>query len=116
MSPHQPVTVADAPDIETMFSSLISECRDPSRLIELFYWSTEPDLLPIVRAFVGLPPAAQTQIRTFLQATPPDRVHAEIDAEGNLKLSAADHAARRALLKTRRPRRGEKKLAGRVAA
>jgi hypothetical protein len=75
------------PNIATLVESLVSECRTPAHLLELYYWSTEPELLPIIRGFAALPRGTRAQLETFLHATDPESVSAAIDTDGDIRLT-----------------------------
>jgi hypothetical protein len=79
------------PHAGELIDTLVSECRDPARLLELYYWSTEPELLPIVRAFAAFPNETRKRIETFLRTTQPKSVSAEIGADGQIRLLPGDY-------------------------
>lgn len=70
--------------------AILSECRDPARLLELYYWSTDPELLPIIRGLASLPSETRLQLGAFLSATHPERVSVTTGAHGGICLVAAD--------------------------
>ena len=60
-----------------------------ARLLELHYWSEEPQLLDIMRIVVGLPDDAREALRTFLaQVADPQEVSATAGPSGRLTLTA----------------------------
>jgi hypothetical protein len=75
------------PSIGALVESLVSESRSPARLLELYYWSTEPELLPIIRGFAALPSGTRVQLEAFLHATDPETVSAAIETDGDIRLT-----------------------------
>lgn len=49
-----------------VLKQLVDECQNPARLIELLYWSAEPDLAEIMRQYVGLSPERRAALYAFL--------------------------------------------------
>lgn len=49
-----------------VLKQLVDECQNPARLIELLYWSAEPDLAEIMRQYVGLSPECRATLYAFL--------------------------------------------------
>ena len=49
-----------------VLKQLVDECQNPARLIELLYWSVEPDLAEIMRHYVGLSPERRAALYAFL--------------------------------------------------
>ena len=78
---------AHHPSIGALVESLVSECRSPAHLLELYYWSTEPELLPIIRGFAALPSGTRSQLEAFLHATDPETVSAAIETDGDIRLT-----------------------------
>jgi len=70
-----------------LIGALVSECRDPARMLELYYWSTEPELLPIIRGFASLPNETRAQLEAFLLAAEPKSIVAKIGANGQIRLA-----------------------------
>ena len=77
----------DNPNIGTLVELLVSECRNPAHLLELYYWSTEPELLPIIRGFAALPSGNRVQLEAFLHAANPELVIAAIETNGDIRLT-----------------------------
>jgi hypothetical protein len=69
----------DHPNIGTLVELLVSECRNPARLLELYYWSLEPGLLPIIRRCAALPDRTRVQLVDFLHASVPESVGTAIE-------------------------------------
>jgi len=69
--------------------SMLAECGDSSRLLELFYFSREPDVLEIIRAVAALPEEARAALEAFLAVShEPAAVTAKWDGAGRLTLSS----------------------------
>ena len=65
----------------------------PERIVELCYWSREPELLATIRAIVAMPPASQAALATFLDiAGDPQSVAASIDGRGTLTFTSPNIA------------------------
>ena len=58
------------------------------RLLELYYWSTEPDLLPVVRAFALLPSETRARLETFIRSADPNAVRAKLGRDGQIRLTS----------------------------
>src|ERR1700688_489352 len=70
-----------------LVDTLVSVCSDPARLLELYYWSTEPELLPIIRGFASLPSETRVMLERFLLVDDPKSVIADIEATGVIRLT-----------------------------
>jgi hypothetical protein len=68
-------------------STLVNGGTDPSRLLELYYWTREPGIVELIRAYLDLPAAAQRSLGDFLLSAKPQSVTASFDAHGRLVLS-----------------------------
>lgn len=71
-------------------NAILTECEDPARLLELYYWSTEPELLPLIRGLASLPSETRRQLGAFLRATDPALVSAMTDANCGICLVPTD--------------------------
>jgi hypothetical protein len=71
----------------SLIGALVSACRDPARLLELYYWSTEPELLPIIRGFASLPDETRGHLEAFLLSTEPKSIVAKFGPNGQIRLS-----------------------------
>ena len=68
---------------------MLAECADSSRLLELYYFSREPDVLEIMRAIAALPEEARASLEAFLvMSQDPAAVAAKWDGAGRLTLSS----------------------------
>ena len=68
---------------------MLAECGDSARLLELFYFSREPDVLEIMRAIAALPEEARAALDAFLAVShDPAAITAKWDGAGRLTLSS----------------------------
>lgn len=69
---------------------LVEECPHPARLIELCYWSAEPDLAEVMRDYIGLSPEARAVLYAFLALVKdePGSVTVKIAANGEMTFSS----------------------------
>jgi hypothetical protein len=68
---------------------MLAECEDPSRLLELYYFSREPDVLDIMRAVAAMPEEARASLEAFLAMShEPTSITAKWDAAGRLTLAS----------------------------
>ncbi len=79
---------AITPQTRRLIEALISECRHPVRLLELYYWSTDPELLPIIRGFALMPNETRAALEIFVRDNNPNSIGAEIEANGQIRLMA----------------------------
>jgi hypothetical protein len=80
-------------ELRKVLTSLVNSGEDPERLIELYYWSREPGVLGLIRAFVSTTDASRDSIRAFISLTPgPRSIVAKLDKNGCLSLTAASVA------------------------
>jgi hypothetical protein len=70
-----------------VIQTLASGGADPSRLLELYYWTREPGIVELIRAYLSMPAAAQRSLGDFLLNAKPRSIAAEVDSEGRLLLS-----------------------------
>ena len=81
-------------DLEHVVQSLIGEGGNRARLLECYYWSQEPGLLEMIRAFLAMPVEARTVLRAFFAAAVvPRSITASLDATGALSLRSPEAAA-----------------------
>lgn len=81
-------------DIGTLVQNLIAQTGDSQRILECYYWSQEPGLLELIRAFLAMPPEAQVAMRTFMAAAVVrNSITASIDASGTLTLRSPEAAS-----------------------
>lgn len=83
---------------DCLIRTLVHNCKSPSELLELHYWSKEPGLLEIIRGIAAMPDQARGAIETFIAlARESKSVEASLDGGGVLRLSSSS-AARSAAL------------------
>ena len=63
---------------------------DASRLLEMYYWTREPGIVALIRAYLEMPERTQRQLGGFLRKTRPPSIAASVDEHGRLVLSRAD--------------------------
>ena len=56
---------ADGNDLTGLLRKLVKSCDNPARLIELYYWSQEPELIEVMRQFIALPEEAKNSLCAF---------------------------------------------------
>ena len=72
-----------------LLRSVLAECGDSSRLLELYYFSREPDVLEIMRAVAALPEDARAALEAFLTVShEPGAITAKWDGAGRLTLAS----------------------------
>ena len=52
--------------VRAVLRELAETCPDPSKLLELYYWSAEPDLIETLHRFLGLPEEPREVLRAFM--------------------------------------------------
>ena len=70
-----------------VIQTLVNGGADPSRLLELYYWTREPGIVELIRAYLSMPEAAQRSLGDFLLNAKPRSIAAEVDTQGRLLLS-----------------------------
>lgn len=56
----------DDGNLTGVLKQMVEDCQNPARLLELYYWSVEPDLAEVMRHYVGLSPEARAVLVAFL--------------------------------------------------
>jgi hypothetical protein len=80
--------------MDPLVETVIRRIESPERMLELLYWSREPELLDAMRAIAAMPSAIQAKLCAFLaMAADAQSIMAELDVAGNLKLSSPHIAA-----------------------
>jgi len=80
---------SEPPRTAKLLRSILAECGDSSRLLELYYFSREPDMLEIMRAIAALPEDARTALDAFLAVShEPAAITAKWDGAGRLTLAS----------------------------
>ena len=77
-------------DHRDVLKTLVEKCQYPARLIELFYWSEEPDLVEVMRHYVGLSPELRAALYAFLVLITgePGSATVKITANGEMTFSS----------------------------
>lgn len=73
-----------------VIKSLVTGEADASRLLEMYYWTREPGIVELIRAYLNLPDRTQRHLRDFLLKNKPQSIVSAIDQQGRLLLSGAD--------------------------
>lgn len=81
-------TGRESAEVWEVVRTLVLGNADHNRVLELYYWSLEPELLEMVRAYLALPPKVQTALTSYLTQSRPRNVSAEIDGRGRLIVSS----------------------------
>ena len=78
-------------EIVQLISRLAINCKNPARILELFYWSREPELAEIMRNIIGLPDEAKTTLHAFfrLAESDPKSISVTVNADGDLTLTSS---------------------------
>jgi hypothetical protein len=80
-------------ELLSLVQNLIAQAGSAERLIECHYWSQEPGLVELIRAFLAVPAEVQTALRAFFAAAVArTSVTASVDAAGALILRAPEAA------------------------
>jgi hypothetical protein len=81
---------SDETRLTDVLKRLVEECPHPERLIELYYWSAEPDLAEVMRQYVGLSPEVRAAFYAFLTLVRdgPGSVTVKIAANGDMSFSS----------------------------
>jgi hypothetical protein len=92
--------------IDPLLETVVRQIESPERVLELLYWSREPDLLDAIRGIAAMSPADQAKLCAFLaMAVDSDSIAASLDNAGRLTLSSPEAATAVAEAgKTREPR------------
>ena len=73
-----------------LLNRIVADCQYPERLVELYYWSAEPDLVEVMRHYLALPAEARAALHIFLSlsADDPNSVKVRAVRSGELRLSS----------------------------
>jgi hypothetical protein len=92
-TPHKRKSAGRGTRSRTLLERVAKRIDSPERIVELYYWSREPELLATIRAIVAMPPASQAALATFLDiAGDPHSVAARVDGHGNLTFTSPNIA------------------------
>jgi hypothetical protein len=74
-----------------LINRLASNCENPAHVLELLYWSREPELAEIMRNIVAMPDETRRTLHAFLRLAEGDlkSMAVEVNAEGDLTLSSS---------------------------
>lgn len=72
--------------------TMVNDGADSSQLLELYYWSQEPGVVEMVRAFLEMSEHTRLMVGNFMLAAKPQSVVATIEPSGRLVLSQRDTA------------------------
>lgn len=77
-------SMGSGPSIQFMLAEILRNCRTPSELFELCYWSQEPGLFDIYRSVARLPEPTRKALETLLShANENSEVTLVKDRDGN---------------------------------
>ena len=82
-----------APDLHRVVRSLMRHVQNPARIIELYYWSREPDLCKILLAVAAIRPSERETLGAFFKlASNREKIAAQPDSSGALRLVSPEAA------------------------
>jgi hypothetical protein len=70
-----------------VIKTLVNGGTDSSRLLELYYWSQEPGIVELVRAYLEMNERTRLTVGNFMLSAHPQSIVAALDSEGRLVLS-----------------------------
>lgn len=70
-----------------VIKTLVNGGTDESRLLELYYWSQEPGVVELIRAYLAMDERARLTLGNFMLTAWPQSIVASTDRSGNLVLS-----------------------------
>jgi hypothetical protein len=79
-----------ARELTALLHRLVSVSQSPERLIELYYWSLEPELAEVMRHYITLPNEPRSALRAFLAMTADcaESVRVAVISDGQVTLSS----------------------------
>ena len=82
--------LCDLRDLKKVLHDLLEHSPNPSRFLEVYYWSGEPGLAEFMRQFLLLPTPARLALAAFMSMTQDasDSVAVTIGNQGQLTLSS----------------------------
>ena len=74
-----------------LINRLASSCENPAHVLELLYWSREPELAEIMRNIVAMPEETRRTLHAFFRLAEGDlkSMAVEVNANGDLTLSSS---------------------------
>ncbi|MFL6799074.1 MAG: hypothetical protein ACJ8F3_16875 [Xanthobacteraceae bacterium] len=78
-------------DLTKLLESVVANCRNPARLLELYYYSLEPELAEVMRQFMALTPQVRATLHGFLGLAEqdPHSVSLRVNEAGEIVLSGS---------------------------
>ena len=75
-------------DLKTVLRGLIATSQNPAHLLELYYWSAEPELMNAIRQYLALPEKPRAALMAFLTMTAdcPETVQVTVTKDGYVTL------------------------------
>ncbi len=70
-----------------VIKTLVNGGTDSSRLLELYYWSQEPGIVELVRAYLEMNERTRLTVGNFMLSAHPQSIVATLDTQGRLVLS-----------------------------
>jgi hypothetical protein len=70
-----------------LIKTLVNGGADTSRLLELYYWTREPGIVELIRAYLDLPERTQRTLSTFLLNGRPQSIAGSFDQQGRMVLA-----------------------------
>lgn len=102
----QSAELAEAPrgsEAIELIKTLANGSADTSRLLELYYWTREPGIVELIRAYLDMPERTQRSLSTFLLNGRPGSISSAFDQQGRLVLGRSP-AEQAGVLRADRPR------------
>jgi hypothetical protein len=74
--------------LKAILRRLIATSQNPAHLLELYYWSAEPELMNAIRQYVALPEKPRAALMAFLTMTAdcPETVQVTVTKDGYVTL------------------------------
>ena len=78
------------PELDRLIEHIFRQLDSPARVMELYYWSREPQLLEIIRSIIAMPEQTREKLEAFLSmAGDAETIAASIDDTGRLSLTSS---------------------------
>lgn len=78
--------------VRDVIKTIINGGTDTSRLLELYYWTREPGIIELIRAYLDLPERTQRSLSTYLLNGRPQSIVSSFDPQGRLILARSSAA------------------------
>jgi hypothetical protein len=77
-------------DLKRVLHRVVRNCNNPAHLLEVYYWSLEPELAEVMRQFIALPESSGAALCAFLSMTKgnEDLVSISVSPQGDITLSS----------------------------